>query len=122
MRPLNRSSTSLPCTIEGVSGAHNIAELWRQHYSTILNCVKSDPYKVGNVVKSDTVGITAHEVYRAIAQLADNKASGSDRITAEHLKLASPKGCSSSCHLFYRPHDSWCVAGLHVDCYLGACH
>ena len=77
MRALNSASTSLPCTIEGVSGAHNIAELWSQHYSTILNCVKSDPYKVGNVVKSDTVGITAHEVYRA--QLADNKASGSDR-------------------------------------------
>ncbi len=37
---------TLPCSIEGVSGAENIAELWRQHYSTLFNCVKSEPCKV----------------------------------------------------------------------------
>ena len=32
-----------------------------------------------------------NEVHQAIRQLADNKASGRDNITAEHLKLASPR-------------------------------
>lgn len=91
VRALNRGNTLLPCTIEGVSGTDNIAELWRQHYSALFNCVKSDPYNVGNIVNGEAVSITTKEVYQAITQLADNKASGLDQITAEHLKLASPK-------------------------------
>lgn len=81
VRALNRGNTVLPCTIEGVSGADNVAELWKQHYSDLFNCVKSDPYKVGNIANSDTVGITTNEVYQAITQLSDSKASGSDQIT-----------------------------------------
>ncbi len=41
--PIHRSNVTLPCSIEGVSGAENIAELWRQHYTTLFNCVKSEP-------------------------------------------------------------------------------
>ncbi len=40
--------------------------------------------------------ITAKEVLQAIAQLADNKACGSDKISAEHLKHASPYWAASS--------------------------
>ena len=64
VRALNRGNTSLPCTIEGVSGADNIAELWRRHYSALFNCVKSDPYKVGNIANSDTLGITTNAAQR----------------------------------------------------------
>jgi len=70
--------------IEGVSGADNIAELWRQH-SALFNSVNSDPFEVGNIAKRDTLGITINEI------LSDNRACGSDHITAEHLKYASPK-------------------------------
>ncbi len=70
---LNRDNTSLSCTIEGVSGGDNIAELWRQHNSEPFNCVKSDPNIVGEIVNSDAGSITAKEVYQAITQLADNK-------------------------------------------------
>ena len=35
----NRAKAVLPCNIEGVSGADNIAELWRQHYSALFNCI-----------------------------------------------------------------------------------
>ena len=95
VRALVTVSTSLPCTVEGVSGAGKIAELWKQHYSELFNCVKSDLYKVGNVANSDTVGITCREVVQqAITQLADNKASGLDRITAEHLQFASPRAAA----------------------------
>lgn len=37
VRALNRANTLLPCAMEGVSGADNIAELWRQHYSALFN-------------------------------------------------------------------------------------
>ena len=90
MRALNRTNTSLPDVIEGVSGSDNIAELWRKHYSALFICVKSDPYEVSNTTNKDTL-ITFSEVHHAIKQLADNKASGSDHITAEHLKFATPK-------------------------------
>jgi len=35
-RAKNKVNNLLPCTIEGVSGADNIAELWRQHYSALF--------------------------------------------------------------------------------------
>ena len=81
----------LPSTVEGVSGADKIADLWKQNYSALFNCVKSDPYTVGNISNRDAVGITTHEVFEAITKLSVNKASGSDQITAEHLGFASPK-------------------------------
>ena len=90
VKTLNRAKTPLPCNIEGVSGAGNIAEKWRQHYTVLFNCVKSDPYRVGSI--EEEAGIfSASEVLKAIERLADNKACGHDDITAEHLKLASPR-------------------------------
>ena len=91
VRALNRGSTSLPNNIGGVSGETNIAELWRQHYSGIFNCVSSDPYKVNIIDYSASAGISVSEVYKAITQLADNKSCGPDHISAEHLKLAGPR-------------------------------
>lgn len=122
VRALNRVSTSLPCTVEGVSGADKIAELWKQHYSELFNCVKSDFYKVGNVANSETVGITCREVQQAITQLADHKASGLDQITAEHLKFASPRAAVLLAICFTGLMTHGLFAALHVVCYLGARH
>ena len=58
VKALNRSNTLLPCTIEGVSGTDNIAELWRQHYSDLFNCVTSDPFNVGNIAHEDVLSIS----------------------------------------------------------------
>ncbi len=65
VRSINRSNVTLPCSIEGVSGAENIAELWRQHYTTLFNCLKSEPGKVEVVSSMDTGSITTNEVYQA---------------------------------------------------------
>lgn len=111
VKALNRSNTSLPNNIEGVTlVACNIAELWRQHYSVLFNCIKSDPYEVGNCDANDSVGISANEVYLAISQLADNKASGSDLISAEHLKDAGPKVAVPLAICFIQPlcHMAFC--------------
>uniref|UniRef100_A0A0S7EYH5 LIN1 n=1 Tax=Poeciliopsis prolifica TaxID=188132 RepID=A0A0S7EYH5_9TELE len=89
VRALNRSAALLPNTIEGISGAHNIVDLWRQHYSALFNCVQNEPYGLGNIAKNDVVIITPSEIQQAIVNLCENKATGSDGIAAEHLKYAS---------------------------------
>ncbi len=89
VRSIHRSNVTLPCSIEGVSGAENIAELWRQHYTTLFNCLKSEPGIVEVVSSMDTGSITTNEVYQAIIQLKEQKTGGLDQITAEHLKFAS---------------------------------
>ncbi len=91
VRSINRSNVTLTCSIEGVSGAENIAELWRQHNSTLFNCVKSEPGKVEVYSSMDTESITTNEVYQAIIQLKERKTGGLDQITAEHLKFASSR-------------------------------
>lgn len=90
VKATNRAKAVLPCHIEGVSGGDNIAEQWRLHYAALFNCIKSEPYCVGKL-KEEVIHFTPSEVYHVIEQLADNKASGKDNITAEHLKLASPR-------------------------------
>ena len=90
VKKMNRANTALPCNIEGTSGAGNIAELWRQHYSGLFNCIQSDPYCVGSI-EGEAVTFSIREVLDAIGKLADGKACGQDKITAEHLKLASPR-------------------------------
>jgi len=45
----NNYKTSLTCIVDGISGTDPIAELWRQHYGTLFNCIKSDLYKVNDI-------------------------------------------------------------------------
>ena len=90
VKNVNRSKTVLPCNIDGVSGANNITELWRQHYAALFNSVPSEPYCVEEIEDEDVL-CSPNEICLAIRQLADNKSCGMDNITAEHLKLASPR-------------------------------
>ncbi len=60
VRALNNSKTTLPCTVEGISGTDNIAELWRQHHSIVFNGIQSDAYKVGSVASNALVVVTTH--------------------------------------------------------------
>ena len=41
IRSLNKSSVSLPLTIDGISGVHNITNMWKQHYEALFNSVSS---------------------------------------------------------------------------------
>ena len=91
VRVLNNSKASLPCTVDGTSGTQNIAEVWRQHYSNLFNCINSELYKVGYIKYDENMIIMPQEVDKAINKLSKNKASGLDGITAEHLKYASAK-------------------------------
>ena len=90
VKNMNRVKTALPYNIEGVSGGENITELWRQHYAALFNWVRSKPYSTGNI-EEEVVHTSPYEISQAIRQLADSKACGLDNMTAEHLKLTSPR-------------------------------
>ena len=88
IKVINNSKMPLPSNIDGITGPENIAEVWKEHYSDIFNCVKSEEFNLGTVPTNDGVTIKPNEVKGAIEKLSVNKACGLDQITAEHLKYA----------------------------------
>lgn len=54
-------------------------------------CVQNEIYNVVHIESNATMMIMSHEVYQAISKLSDNKASGLDHISAEHLKYGSKR-------------------------------
>lgn len=80
---------SLPCVVDGVSGSDNILELWKKHDGSLLNCVQSDPFVVRDVDHFDV--IQCHEVLKVISKRSENKATGADGVSAEHLKFAGAR-------------------------------
>jgi len=91
-----KNSTTVPSTIGTTSGAKAIAELWRTHYSGILNSIPPD-CKTRNVKNSLLhcthldEEITASEIQVAIAELKLGKASGLDSLSVEHFRYACKK-------------------------------
>ena len=53
---MNASNTPLPKYIDGISGADNIAQMWRDHYSDIFNSVNQTIDVVYNVDESNDFG------------------------------------------------------------------
>ena len=93
IKSINNCKTPLPSNIDGVSGLEEISQLWRQRYSELLNCVKSDLFIVDNVEFNNDVIVTPAEVQEAMVKLKENKSCGLDNITAEHIKYAGQKLC-----------------------------
>ena len=91
IKGVNNSKAPLPTNIEGISGDEKISELWCNHYKDLFNCIQSTMQDVTNVDFDVNMVISPEEVKEAIRKLDDNKSCGLDTITAEHLKLASPK-------------------------------
>ena len=89
VKMLNNSRTPLPNNIDGCTGSAEVCELWRQHYSSLFNCLpNNEDYVSPNVSFEDDMIIRPEEVRSAIAKLVNNKSCGLDGITAEHLKYA----------------------------------
>ena len=55
-KDMNASNTPLPTCIDGISGADNIAQMWRDHYSDIFNSVNQTIDVVYNVDESTDFG------------------------------------------------------------------
>ena len=91
---MNNCKTPLPTTIDGISGEANLAELWKKHFSSLLNSVESrsdwSQRSDGNLEFKD-VHIDSSEIESAIKRLDSNKACGLDGVSAEHLKYSSDR-------------------------------
>ncbi|XP_027883670.1 uncharacterized protein LOC114150994 [Xiphophorus couchianus] len=94
IKKVNNCKTSLPSTIDGVTGVKEITQLWKEHYSALFNCVKSDISDIGSIHSNENVIVSPQEIYHIIMTLKDNKACGMDNISTEHLKNASKKLCA----------------------------
>lgn len=46
---------------------------------------------MANIERDEPIMINSHEVHQAISKLSDNKASGLDHISPEHLKYGSKR-------------------------------
>ena len=81
---MTSKSTSLPSSIEGVSG---ISELWKSHFGRLLNVIQDDGLCdiSCDTGYSDDIHVDTNEVVLAVQALGANKASGLDGIVAASI-------------------------------------
>ena len=104
---MTSKSTSLPSSIEGVSGKHAVSELWKSHFGRLLNVTQDDGLCdiSCDTTNSDDIHVSTNEVVLAVQALCANKASGLDGIVAEHLLYSSERWCTML---------AMCLSGLFV--------
>ena len=107
IRTMTSKSTSLPSSIEGVSGKHAVSELWKSHFGRLLNVIQDDGLCdiSCDTTYSDDIHVSTNEVVLAVHALCANKASGLDDIVAEHLLYSSERWCTML---------AMCLSGLFV--------
>ena len=108
----NNCKTPLPDNIEKANGPTEIAELWKNHFQEIFNCLKTKEEHSISYNLEDTISnisISVCMVKDAIKELGLNKSCGLDGITAEHLKYASQR-------LYY--FLSMCLTGFFIHGFL----
>ena len=91
----NKCKTPLPQTVEGVTGMEEVAEMWRGHFSAVLNCLNNERVDVASYnLACDTEEnciVSGTEIERCIAKLKNGKSNGMDNVSSEHLKYSSPR-------------------------------
>jgi len=88
---INNDKVPLAASVNGQSGELNIADMWQDHYSTILNSVsnkENQPFvkdSIANINCNDKFLINSAMVSKAIKLLKSGKAAGSDHLSGEHF-------------------------------------
>ena len=71
---MNNSNLSLPNVIDGVTGSHNIVNMWKSHYEDLFNCL-SNIKDVNTICKNAEyqrdVEVSHSEIIHAIKYLKD---------------------------------------------------
>ena len=94
---INNKKAPKAMVINGASGEVNIANMWKEHFKSIFNCVSDDRAKsyvykkLNNVSYCTDYQITPLLISECIAKLKFGKANGADLLQSEHLKYASQK-------------------------------
>ena len=93
IRVMNGNHKSLPSCVGGVSGKDDIADVWREHFDKLFNCIQDDDVntRMINAEYSADIIVTYDEVAMAIRKLTTGKSSGLDGIYAEHLLHCSQR-------------------------------
>ena len=96
---INRKHLPLPNVLNGCHGEKDIANMWGDHYETLLNCVKSDECK-GKIIdflspdnNIKNVVIQPCQVKEAMKSAKLGKACGHDGLAAEHFIFADGSIC-----------------------------
>ena len=88
-----KSTNPVASTIGSASGSKDITEMWKTHYSTLLNSSSNDgTEKVKSLMNQCNIDenlFTVDEVSKAIKDLKLNKSCGIDTLAAEHFRYAS---------------------------------
>ena len=103
--------TSLPNSIEDVSGIFEITELWRPHFKQLFNCIRDidiQQIKCDSKYTNDII-VEISEVENAIKCQDINKTDGMDGVYAKHLK---------HCDKRIVPLLAMCITGFFVHGFL----
>ena len=103
----------LPQTVEGVTGMEEVAEMWRDHFSAVLNCLNNERVDVASYNLAcdaeENCIVSGTEIERCITKLRNGKSNGMDNVSSEHLKYSSPRLASML---------ALCFTKMFSQCYL----
>ena len=92
-----KKSSPLPAAVGGASGSQKIAEMWKNHFSNLLNYVGNNEYKEfvyknitckNSYMNSSQYMCDVNTIQSLMCKLPFNSAIGSDGISAEHICFA----------------------------------
>ena len=91
IKKLAPNNLPLPTNIDDATGKIEIAEMWKDHFKNLLNCVqgKECNNNFSSTIFDPNSMINSGEIEDAINKLAEGKSCGVDGIYAEHLKHCS---------------------------------
>ena len=96
IKSLNKNKPKLPTTVDGISEAGEICELWKNKFSTILNsldddvCAEELRLRLQNMTESPVLMATADEIQSIVSKMASGKSPGKDNIPIDFFKNATP--------------------------------
>ena len=100
VRKLNKKAKKLPCSVNNTVGEENIADLFKEKYSQLLNCVSYSSVKMQNIVSMIKDGIAScctkgkcyydhnvdiDAVNKAVRSLKRGKVDGTCYLYSDHL-------------------------------------
>ena len=86
---MNPRPISLAQCIEGITGKQEIAEMWRNEYRALFNCIEGSKLTGVLCADSDAEPVTAEEIALLSSSLSTGKAVGRDGIPGEVMKFGS---------------------------------
>ena len=86
----NKSKATLSNCIAGTSGETNIANIWKDHYSSLLNSSSNITSSFKNMCFNHGMHVSVSEVLDLLRGQPNDKATGMDGLSGESLKFADP--------------------------------